>query len=101
MHRRDLIAWIAGLMIGLLASASYAAPVAPSSASSPPAGFRRSPLLDKFLQGPLAGIDEIVFAVRVPGRDHWYVNFGNYSNDDNKDKAHKFEDGVYWGYGDG
>ena len=26
------------------------------------------------------GVDEIVFAVRVPGRDHWYVTFGNYAD---------------------
>ena len=33
------------------------------------------------LEGDLRGVDEIVFAVRVPGRDHWYVNFGYYSCD--------------------
>ena len=29
----------------------------------------------------LRGVDEIVFAGRVPGRDHWYVSFGYYSCD--------------------
>ncbi|MCH8922084.1 MAG: hypothetical protein IIA67_02910 [Planctomycetes bacterium] len=33
-------------------------------------------LLQSLLAGPLAGVDEIVFAQRVSGRDHWYVNFG-------------------------
>ena len=49
------------------------------------------------------GVDEIVFAVRVPGRDHWYVTFGNYADfsEDPRLKAFKFEDGVYWGYADG
>ncbi len=36
------------------------------------------PMLQKFLAGPMAGIDEIVFAARVSGHDHWYVNFGYY-----------------------
>ncbi len=36
-------------------------------------------LLAKMLAGPMAGVDEIVFAVRVRGFDHWYANFGYYS----------------------
>jgi len=36
-------------------------------------------LLETFLEGPMAGVDEIVFAVRVCGFDHWYANFGYYS----------------------
>jgi hypothetical protein len=34
--------------------------------------------LKAVLQGPLAGCEEIVFAQRVSGRDHWYGNFGHY-----------------------
>ena len=49
-------------------------------------------------------MDEIVFAVRVPGRDHWYVTFGNYS-DHSPSPAQalgfKKEEGVYWGYAEG
>src|SRR3990167_4973134 len=31
----------------------------------------------EFRKGPMAGVDEIVFAVRRPGEDpHWYANFG-------------------------
>ena len=37
-------------------------------------------MLKRFLDGPMKGVDEIVFAVRVPGRDHWYVTFGNYAD---------------------
>ncbi len=70
----------------------------------PAEGFQQTPMLKRFLDGPMKGIDEIVFAVRVPGRDHWYVTFGNYS-DDSPEPAQKlgfkFEDGVYWGYGEG
>ena len=35
-------------------------------------------LLAAALEGPLAGCEEIVFAQRVSGRDHWYGNFGHY-----------------------
>ena len=36
-------------------------------------------LLERMLAGPMAKVDEIVFAVRVRGFDHWYANFGYYS----------------------
>jgi Hydrazine synthase alpha subunit middle domain/WD40-like Beta Propeller Repeat len=36
------------------------------------------PLLTAALGGPLSGCEEIVFAERVSGRDHWYGNFGHY-----------------------
>jgi hypothetical protein len=35
-------------------------------------------LLRRFLQGPMADIEDVVFAERVPGNDHWYANFGYY-----------------------
>lgn len=38
------------------------------------------PLLRSMLQGPLVAAPEIVFAARVSGNDHWYVNFGYYCN---------------------
>ncbi len=69
----------------------------------PAEGFHQTPMLQRFLDGPMKDVDEIVFAVRVPGRDHWYVTFGNYADhSENPEKrAFKFEDGVYWGYGEG
>ena len=70
----------------------------------PAEGFTQGPMLQRFLDGPMKEADEIVFAVRVPGRDHWYVTFGNYADHSEtpaKDKGFKFEDGVYWGYGEG
>ena len=74
----------------------------PDSAAKPV--YKPGPLLDKFLGGPMSELDEIVFAVRVPGRDHWYVTFGNYA-DHSKSPAQKLgfkkEDGVYWGYAEG
>ncbi len=70
----------------------------------PAEGFQQTPMLKRFLDGPMKNVDEIVFAVRVPGRDHWYVTFGNYS-DHSPEPAQKlgfkFEEGVYWGYGEG
>jgi hypothetical protein len=62
-------------------------------------------LLATMLQGPLADVDEIVFAVRVSGRDHWYVNFGYYSCDYGEGPGLSFgpyPDGeTLRGYGDG
>jgi len=45
-----------------------AAAVAEPNATDSRAGYRPGPLLEKLLDGPMAGVDEIVFAVRVPGR---------------------------------
>jgi len=40
-------------------------------------------LLDEALAGPMRGVEDIVFAVRQPGRDgHWYANFGYYAADE-------------------
>jgi hypothetical protein len=43
--------------------------------------FTPGPLLRSMLKGDLQEVDEIIFAVRVSGRDHWYANFGYYSCD--------------------
>lgn len=62
-------------------------------------------LLSSMLQGPLDGFEEIVFATRVSGRDHWYVSFGYYSCDygEGAEKSFgKYPDGeTLRGYGDG
>ncbi|MBN1345609.1 MAG: hypothetical protein JXQ73_23155 [Phycisphaerae bacterium] len=64
-------------------------------AKAPPAVVRKSPnLLEQFLHGPLAGVDEIVFAVRVPGNDHWYANFGYYSSPQREYPPQRAPDGV-------
>ncbi|MBL7222653.1 MAG: PD40 domain-containing protein [Candidatus Brocadiae bacterium] len=82
-----------------------AQPKAPAKPKPPakPAPYRPGPLLTRFLDGPMKGVDEIIFAVRVPGRDHWYVTFGNYSDHSeySKSRGFKFQDGVYWGYAEG
>ena len=74
------------------------------SRADPDPGFSSGPLLKEFLAGPLGAAEEIVFAVRVPGRDHWYVTFGNYadfSETPAKELSYVYKDGVYWGYGEG
>ncbi len=78
---------------------AHAAPGAPR-----PLPGTKPGVLDELLKGPMKDVEEIVFAVRVPGRDHWYVTFGNYS-DHSESPAQRLgfkkEDGVYWGYGEG
>ena len=62
------------------------------------------PMLSRFLEGPMAGVEEIVFAVRPRGRDpHWYVTFGNYAIHPCHGQSYGFkeEDGVWWGYPEG
>lgn len=78
------------------------APLKQPTAPQQPA-YQPGPLLSNMLEGPMADLDEIVFAVRVPGRDHWYVTFGNYADRSKypEERAFKKEDGVYWGYGEG
>jgi len=45
----------------------------------------RSPMLARALDGPMAGVNEIVFAARGIGRDgHWYANFGHWVSDPNR-----------------
>ncbi len=44
-----------------------------------------SPLLERMLAGPMAGVEEVVFAVRAPGPDpHWYANFAYWASDPNR-----------------
>ncbi|MBN2476076.1 MAG: hypothetical protein JXB62_15805 [Pirellulales bacterium] len=42
-------------------------------------------LLAEFRKGPMADVEEIIFAVRQRGKDgHWYANFSYYSHDENR-----------------
>ena len=52
-------------------------------------GQTKSTLLDEFLAGPMADVDEIVFACRQLNYDgHWYANFGYYA-DNSERKAYR------------
>jgi hypothetical protein len=64
-------ALLAGLVLATLAA--FAA--APALGQAP--GFSQGSLLKRFRHGPMAGVEEVVFAVRGMGGDgHWYANFG-------------------------
>ena len=68
------------------------------------AGVKTSPMLATMLEGPMKHVESIVFAVRVPGHDHWYVNFGHYSGhqpDAVQNAFKECDDGLLWGYGEG
>jgi len=87
---------LAGLFMSLCVAVADTAKAAP---------HKPGPLLEAMLDGDMSGVDEIVFAVRVSGRDHWYVNFGYYScdyGDPAKRCFGKYPDGESLrGYGDG
>jgi hypothetical protein len=57
------------------------------------------------LDDSLADVEEIVFAMRISGRDHWYVSFGNYSCTEGEGPKAGFGDypdgKTPRGYGDG
>lgn len=68
---------VLGALVGPRVDCASAA-VAPATTNKP-AGPR---LLERFLHGPMAGTEEIVFAARALGQDgHWYANFGYYAAD--------------------
>jgi len=93
---------VAVSLVSAVGSVSPGVPAARPGLISP-VEYTPGPLLKRFLEGPMADVQEIVFAVRVPGRDHWYVTFGNYADHSAqpKDRCFKEEDGVLWGYADG
>ena len=72
-----------GLMVDPVLIAGLPEPVSANLLPAEPVVPKPKPphrmTLQEFLDGPLAGINEIVFAVRVCGFDHWYANFGHYS----------------------
>lgn len=87
----------------LWAGLSGAVLAARLASGSPAAPAAKPGLLAEMLRGSMRGVTGVVFAVRVSGRDHWYANFGNYASDlpDPKQRAFKFEEGVYGAYGEG
>ena len=59
-------------------------------------------MLERFLDSPAADFDEIVFAQRVSGKDHWYGNFGHYCDDSHyTDRAILRRDGQRFAFGEG
>ena len=65
--------------------------------------LRESTLLNDALDGPLRDCDEIIFAQRVSGNDHWYGNFGHYCETESQysDRAITKEGDMRYAFGDG
>ena len=77
-----LTAIIVGVFAGLHSRPDVTAQAAPPTTKNAVPSGR---LLSEALEGPMAGVDEIIFAVRAPGRDgHWYANFGYHSSNENQ-----------------
>ena len=74
-------------------------------AAVPDADTQSAGVFESMLAGPLADYDEIIFANRISGTDHWYVNFGYYCSNTGPGSERGF--GPYpnsqlpRGYGDG
>jgi len=65
-------AFLGSMLVGSLVLAMVAGQGAAFAQAPPTPG-----LFQQFLQGPMAGVEEVVFAVRGMGGDgHWYANFG-------------------------
>jgi len=63
----------------LIAALSSFSLLVVAARAAPPGG----PLLAAALEGPMSDVEEIVFAVRAPGRDgHWYANFGYWASNE-------------------
>ncbi|MBC8872034.1 MAG: hypothetical protein H8E44_21600, partial [Planctomycetes bacterium] len=64
--------------------------------------FEPGEMLKQFLGSSVADFEEIVFAQRVSGRDHWYGNFGHYCDDSHyTDGALIKRDGKRFAFGEG
>lgn len=72
-----------GLLLDPVLIAGLPAPVSDNALKEIPkdvlAGPKPGELLREMLDGPLADVEEIIFAERVCGFDHWYANFGFYA----------------------
>ena len=51
---------------------------------APLANGQTNSLLEQFRAGPMAGVRDIVFAVRKVVPEHWYANFSYYASDEGK-----------------
>jgi len=105
MKALTFLLWPASL---LLAAAAMILPVEDARGAKPdvppkPSAYQPRRMLQEMLDGPMRDADEIVFAVRVPGRDHWYVTFGNYCDRSQHptERAYVDRDRLLWGYGEG
>ena len=100
-YRLDVWIWICGLCTSAIFASMVSGAVA--KVELPPGPVLDGPILKAALDGPLAGCDEIVFAQRVSGRDHWYGNFGHYCETESPyaNVALKKEGDMRYAFGDG
>ncbi len=65
-------------MVDLVLVAGLPEAVAPNVLAEVPKFDQPERLLDDHLDGDLSEVEQVVFAERIPGNDHWYANFGHY-----------------------
>ncbi len=85
VRRRPTVTWeplLSALVAFLFALLTFALSTFGASPSAKPAGGSGG-LLEKFLDGPMRGVESVVFTARAlnPTDGHWYANFGYYSHD--------------------
>jgi hypothetical protein len=81
MNNRAYWIVIVGVCLAITVPCSTVQAAAPDvDSGSPGAEGQPAGVLAAALAGPLADHDEIIFANRISGTDHWYVNFGYYCN---------------------
>jgi len=97
MNRSALTATVILPVFGLFLMTGHVCAAKPESSPE----WTPGPVLRKMLEDPGTDFHEIIFALRVPGRDHWYGNFGNYCDESPYTRGFKFEDDVWWAYGEG
>jgi hypothetical protein len=86
----------------ILLSCAAAAAVAAEPPRGSSAASDSTNVLERFFASPAADFDEIVFAQRVSGRDHWYGNFGHYCDDSPYTNAALLQrDGKRFAFGEG
>ena len=81
MAARSVYRYVLAFLLAVFVVVSSIYAVAPNSRDETPP----PDLLGQFSTGPMADVEEIIFAVRKPGLDgHWYANFGYYADDENR-----------------
>ena len=81
--------WSWTISFGLAIFTALVAPeklLAGSDTRSPAANTVERTLLDQFRAGPMAGVNDIIFAARKLNETdgHWYANIGYYAHDPNR-----------------
>ena len=82
VYTRAVSAGAAWMTMAVVAVAAIVGGAAAARAAQPP---KQPDLLGSALEGPMKGVEDIVFAVRPFGTDgHWYANISYYAEDENR-----------------